>query len=192
MFTALPPLMLPPPLAMLPPLTLSIIFALAFSLAMMVVALTLFFTHDRNHEDLEASVDYSFSGETMRRALNYYRVLGAAMLAAYVLFVFSCLHIQWEGHQVFARDGTPTWAGPIQVMLFGIDLVLRGGFFDFMQHFDLHVSQVWMNRQTTWFVWYSFIFRMFFALTLLRMLISFFWIYSKMNRVRAVERRMRE
>lgn len=176
----------------LPPLTLSIMFAIAFSAAMMIVALTLFFTHDRNHEDLEASVDYSFSGETMRRALNYYRVLGYAMLAAYVLFVLSCLHIQWEGHQVFARNGKAVWAGPIQVMLFGLDLVLRGGFFDFMQHFDLHVSQVWMNRQATWFVWYSFIFRMFFALTLLRMLISFFWIYSKMNRVRAAERRLRE
>lgn len=176
----------------LPPLTLSIIFALTFSVAMTVVALTLFFTHDRNHEDLEQSVDYSFSGETMRRALNYYRVLGYAMLAAYVLFVFSCLHLQWEGHQIFARDGKPVWAGPFQVMLFGFDLVLRGGFFDFMQHFDLHVSQVWMHRGAWGFVVYSFIFRMFFALTLLRMLISFFWIYSKITRVRGATRRLQD
>lgn len=176
----------------LPPLTLSIIFALAFSVAMMVVALTLFFNHDRNHEDLEQSVDFSFSGETMRRALNYYRVLGYAMLAAYVLFVFSCLHLQWDGHQIFARDGRPVWAGPFQVMLFGLDLVLRGGFFDFMQHFDLRVSQVWMNRSAWGFVLYAFVFRMFYALTLLRMIISFFTIYSKITRVKRVESRLSE
>jgi hypothetical protein len=175
----------------LPPLTLSIIFALALSVAMTVVALTLFFTHDRNHEDLEQSVDYSFSTLTMGRALNYYRISGYAMLAAYVLFVASCLHLQWDGHQVFAKGDTPVWAGPFQVMLFALDLVLRGGFFDFMQHFDLKVSQVWMNRKTWAFVVYAFVFRMFFALTLLRMLISFFWIYSKISRVREAERRMR-
>jgi hypothetical protein len=174
----------------LPPLTLSIVFALAFSVAMMVVALTLLFTHDRNHDDIEQSVDFSFSGETMRRALTYYRILGYAMLAAYVLFVFSCLHLQWDGHQVFERDGRPVWAGPIQVMLFALDLVLRGGFFDFMQHFDLRVSHVWMNRKAWGFVWYAFVFRMFFALTLLRMLISFFWIYSKITRVRGATRRL--
>lgn len=174
----------------LPPLTLSIVFALAFSVAMMVVALTLFFTHDRNHDDLEQSVDFSFSRDTLRRALNYYRIMGYAMLAAYVLFVISCLHLQWDGHQVFARDGTPVWAGPFQVMLFALDLVLRGGFFDFMQHFDLKVSQIWMNRNAPAFVVNAFVFRMFFALTLLRMLISFFWIYSKITRVRDAERRI--
>lgn len=176
----------------LPALTLSIIFALAFSVAMTVVALTLFFTHERNHDDLEASVDFSFSGETMRRALNYYRVLGYAMLAAYVLFVFSCLHLQWDGHQIFAREGKPVWAGPFQVMLFGLDLVLRGGFFDFMQHFDLTVSQVWMNRKAWGFVLYAFVFRMFFALTLLRLLISFFWIYTKISRVRDATRKLHD
>jgi hypothetical protein len=176
----------------LPPLSLSVIFALALSVAMTVVGLTLFFTHDRKHDDLEQWVDFSFSRETLRQALNYYRLLGYAMVTAYVLFVVNCLHLQWDGYQVFAESNLPgakpIWAGPITVMLFALDLVLRGGFFDFMQHFDIGVSHAWMNRRAWGFVWYSFIFRMFFGLTLLRILISFIWIYGKIRRVKEASR----
>ena len=179
---------------LLPPLSLSIVFALAFSVAMTVIGLTLLFTHDRKHGELEEWVDFSFSRETLRRALGYYRLLGYSMLAAYVLFVLSCLHLQWDGYQVFAennlRDARPVWAGPFTVMLFALDLVLRGGFFDFMQHFDLGVSHVWMNRQAWGFVAYAFVFRMFFGLTLLRILISFIWLYGKIQRVKEANKRM--
>jgi hypothetical protein len=174
----------------LPPLSFGIVFALCLAVAMTVVGVTLFFTHDRMHEELDQWVDFSFSGETMRRTLLYYRLLGVSMAAAYVLFVISCLILQWEGHQIFATDRQPTWAGPFTVMLFALDLVLRGGFFDFLQHFDLRLSQVWMNRAAWAFVWYAFVFRMFFALTLLRILISFFWIYGKIQRARDANRKL--
>lgn len=172
----------------LPPLSLSIIFALALAVAMTVVGVTLLFTHDRTQEDLEQSIDFSFSRESLRSAFIYYRVIGYSMIGAYVLFVISCIHLQWDGYQIFAENNTigakPTWANPFLVMLFAADLVLRGGFFDFMQHFDLGISHIWMNRKNWGFVWYAFVFRMFFGLTLLRILISFIWIYGKIRRIK--------
>ena len=178
----------------LPPLSLSIVCALALSVAMTVVGLTLLFTHDRKQEDLEQWVDFSFSRETLRQALGYYRLLGYAMAAAYVLFVINCIHLQWDGYQIFAENNQPgakpIWANPVLVMIFAADLVLRGGFFDFMQHFDWGISHVWMNRKAWGFVWYAFIFRMFFGLTLLRILISFIWMYGKIRRVKEASRRM--
>lgn len=75
-------------------------------------------------------------------------------------------------------------------MLFALDLVLRGGFFDFMQHFDLRISHVWMNKKAWGFVWYAFVFRMFYGLTLLRILISFIWIYGKIRRARDAARKL--
>jgi len=179
---------------MLPPLSLSIVFALALSVAMTVVGVTLLFTHDRKHEELDQWVDFSFSRDTLRRALNYYRLLGYSMAAAYVLFVISCIHLQWDGYQIFAENNQPgakpVWANPGLVMLFALDLVLRGGFFDFMQHFDWGVSHVWMNRKAWGFVLYSFVFRMFYGLTLLRILISFIWIYGKIRHVKKESKRL--
>ena len=178
----------------LPPLSLSIVFALALSVAMTVVGVTLLFTHDRKHDELDQWVDFSFSRETLRQALNYYRVLGYSMIAAYVLFVANCIHLQWDGYQIFAENNLPgakpVWANPFYVMLFALDLVLRGGFFDFMQHFDWGISHIWMNRSIWPFVWYAFIFRMFFGLTLLRIILSFIWIYGKIRRVKEASRRL--
>ncbi len=161
---------------------------------MSVVGVTLLFTHDRKHDELDQWVDFSFSRDTLRQALNYYRLLGYAMGAAYILFVLNCIHLQWDGYQIFAENNLPgakpIWANPFLVMLFASDLVLRGGFFDFMQHFDWGISRVWMNRKAWGFVWYAFIFRMFFGLTLLRILISFVWIYGKIRRIKEASRKL--
>jgi hypothetical protein len=181
-------------MTVLPPLSLSIVFALVLAVAMSVVGVTLLFTHDRKHEELDQWVDFSFSRETLRQALAYYRLLGYSMIVAYVLFVINCLLLQWDGYQIFAENNLvgarAVWANPVQVMVFALDLVLRGGFFDFMQHFDLGVSHMWMNRRAWGFVWYAFIFRMFFGLTLLRIIISFIWIYGKIHRAREASRRI--
>lgn len=178
----------------LPPLSLSIILALALAVAMSVVGVTLLFTHDRKHDELDQWVDFSFSRDTLRQALNYYRLTVYAMILAYVLFVLNCLHLQWDGYQIFAENNLPgaraVWANPGTVMLFALDLVLRGGFFDFMQHFDLGISHVWMNRRVWPFMVYSFVFRMFFGLTLLRILLSFVWIYGKIHRAREAAKRV--
>ena len=42
------------------------------------------------------------------------------------------------------------------------------------------------------FVGYAFIFRMFFGLTLLRILISFIWIYGKIHRAREASKRLKD
>ena len=83
-------------------------------------------------------------------------------------------------------------ASPIAVSLFTLDLVLRGGFFDFMQHFDMTLSHVGMNRKTRGFVWYAFMFRMFYGLTMFKILFSFLWIYGKISLNRETRRRARE
>ena len=83
-------------------------------------------------------------------------------------------------------------ASPIAVSLFTLDLVLRGGFFDFMQHFDMSLSHIYMNRQVRGFVWYAFIFRMFYGLTMFKILLSFLWIYGKISVNRDLRRELTE
>jgi hypothetical protein len=163
-------------------MSFSILLALALAATMVATSVFIIFYHDTKHEEIEERVDYSFSGDTLRRALGYYRFMAVSMLVFYVLFTCSCLVLQFEGYLLFSStlDGrTPIAAGPIATALFSLDLVLRGGFFDIMEHFDLGVSPVFLNRKAFWFVWYSFVFRMFFGLTLLKILFSFVWIYGK-------------
>ncbi len=177
---------------MLSSLTLSAIFAIATALAMVVVATYILFWHDSNHEKFEAWVDFSFTTEALSRALDYYRFMAVSMLFTYVLFTVSAVWLQADGFAIFAEGGKPLRASPIAVSLFTLDLVLRGGFFDFMQHFDMTLSHIQMNRSTRGFVWYAFIFRMFYGLTMFKILFSFLWIYGKIRVNREVQRRSRE
>lgn len=177
---------------MLAYLTLSVVFAIVTALAMIGMATYILFWHDSNHEKFEAWVDYSFTSETLRGALDYYRTMAISMLFAYVLFTISAVWLQADGFVLFAQAGEPVKASPIGVSLFTLDLVLRGGFFDFMQHFDMTLSHVGMNRKMRWFVWYSFVFRMFYGLTMFKILFSFLWIYGKIRLNRQTRRRARE
>ncbi len=167
----------------------AILFAVALSVAMIAMSVYIVFTHQERQEEIDSWVDYSFSRETLRRAFFYYRWLGVAMIVFYVMFTVSCLILQAEGHKLFTDGRTPLIAGPIATSFFTIDLMLRGGLFDFMQHFDLRVSHLYLNRQVTWFVWYSFVFRMFYGLTLIRILFSLAWILAK---VRVMRQRQRD
>ena len=160
-------------------MTFSVLFAVGISLTMVVTSVFIIFYHDRKHQEIDQWVDYSFSGYTWRRALGYYRFMALSMLVFYVLFTCNCLLLQADGIMIFSDGRQPIFSGPIGTSLFALDLVLRGGFFDVMEHFDLGVSPVTMNRKQFWFVWYSFAFRMFFGLTLIKMFISFVWIYGK-------------
>jgi hypothetical protein len=38
-----------------------------------------------------------------------------------------------------------------------------------------------MNRKAFWFIWYAFIFRMYYGVTLIKILVSFVWIYGKIQ-----------
>lgn len=164
------------------PFTVPVLFAIGLAIAMTVVAVLTWFFHDRKHEELEQWVQYGFSRETLRQALIYYRSMGTSMLVFLVLFVVSCLMLQSEGAALFwDAERKPVAGGPIGTTVFALDLVLRGGFFDVMEHFDLSVTQLQMNRQNRWFVWYCFVFRMYYGLTLIRIAFSFAYMWAKIH-----------
>lgn len=168
---------------MLADFSISVLVAIAVAALIAVTSLVIIFTHDRKHDQLDQWVQFSFSGNTLRQALAYYRFMAVSMLFFYVLFTCSCVFLQWQGHVIFELDGRRELVGPIATSLFTLDLVLRGGFFDVMEHFGLSVSPVTMASQP-WFVIYAFVFRMYFALSLIKILLSFAWIYGKIRRAR--------
>lgn len=166
-------------------MTLSVGIAIGLSLAMVVVAILTWFYHDTKHRDLDDWVEYGFSGDTLRYVIIYYRSMGISMLVFYMLFVISCLALQSDGHRLFVDlAGNEVVAGPIGAAFFGLDLVLRGGFFDVMEHFELRTTTIFMDRSNTWFVLYCFVFRIYFALTLIRIAFSFVWIWAKIRQAR--------
>jgi hypothetical protein len=169
-------------------ISFSILLAIVLTVAMSIMSIYIVFTHQERQEEIDSWVDYSFSRETLRRAFFYYRWIGVSMIVFYVLFTISCLLLQAEGYSIFSDGKTPVIAGPIATSFFTIDLMLRGGLFDFMQHFDMRVTHLYLNRQNPWFVWYSFIFRMFYGLTLIRLLFSLAWVFAKIRVMRQRQR----
>ena len=166
-------------------MSLSITFAIVLSIAMIIVAVLTWFYHDMKHRDLDSWVQYGFSVETLRHAVLYYRFMGISMLVFYVLFTVSCLMLQSAGYALFVYpNGEPVAAGPVGAAMFTLDLVLRGGFFDIMEHFQLSASPLLMNRSNTWFVIYCCVFRIYYALTLMRILVSVIWIWVRIGRAR--------
>lgn len=165
--------------------TTSGLLAMVIGGLMAVTSVVIVFYHDRKHDQLDQWIDFSFSGTALRQALGYYRFMAISMLVFYMLFTCSCVFLQYEGHRIFAdANKEPILAGPIATALFALDLVCRGGFFDIMEHFDLRVAPVYMNTREVWFVIYAFAFRMFYALSLIKILLSFAWIYGKIRRAR--------
>lgn len=166
-------------------MTIPMVLAVALSLAMTIAAVWTWFYHDSKHRDLDSWIEYGFSRDTLRHVLIYYRSMGVSMLVFYILFVASCLLLQSDGARIFVNaHGEPVRAGPIATAFFALDLVLRGGFFDIMEHFELAVTAVFMNRALRWFVIYAFIFRMYYGLTLIRIAVSFVWIWAKLHSIR--------
>lgn len=172
--------------------SLSVTFSLLVSVAMLTGLVYILFQHDSNHEQFENWVDFSFDAESLRRAIGYYRFMAVSMLFTYVAFTLSAVWLQADGYPLFSENGQLVRASPIAVAMFALDLVLRGAFFDFMQHFDLTLSHVGMYRPNRRFVWYAFLFRMFFGLTMLKILFSFLWIIMKIGINREAQKRARE
>lgn len=160
------------------------IFAAGLSVAMAAVAFLTWFYHDSKHRDLDSWIQYGFSGDTLRHVLLYYRSMFVSMLVFYVLFVLTCILLQGETQELFTEDGRVVAAGPFGIAVFSLDLVLRGGLFDIMEHFDLHVTALQMNRAAPWFVIYCFVFRMYYSLTLIRLALSFAWIWARIYSAR--------
>lgn len=168
-------------------MTGSLIFALALSAAMVAAAVFNLFFHDRKHVDLDRWIDYGFSRDTLRHVLLYYRFMGISMGVFYVLFVASCLFLQHDGSRLFAQHNGVVEAGVFGAASFALDLVLRGGFFDIMEHFQLSTTALDMNRENFWFVWYCFVFRIYYGLSLIRIALSFAWIWAKIYAARKKE-----
>lgn len=163
----------------------SVIAAIIISFMMIGTVIFIIFYHDSKHDEIDRWVDFSFSGTALRQALGYYRFMAVSMLFFYILFTISCLYLQSDGFRIFAtQPGVPVEGGPIATSLFALDLVCRGGFFDIMEHFDLRISSLYINKGSMWFWIYSFIFRIFYGLTLIKMVISFAWIYGKIRLAR--------
>lgn len=173
-------------------MSLSVTFSLLVSAAMLGLLVYILFQHDRNHEQFEAWVDFSFDAESLRRALDYYRFMAVSMLFTYIAFTLSAVWLQADGYPLFSENGQLVKASPIAVAMFALDLVLRGAFFDFMQHFDMSLSHVSMYRPNRRFVWYAFLFRMYFGLTMLKILLSFLWIIMKIGINREAQKRARD
>ncbi len=159
----------------------SIVAAMVLAIVMIGTVIFIIFYHDGKHEELDRWVDFSFSGNSLRQAFSYYRFMAVSMLLFYVLFTFSCLLLQWDGYTIFSDGTEPIQGGPLGIALFSLDLVFRGGFFDLMEHFDLRIGSLYINKGSMWFWIYSFIFRLFYGLTLIKILISFVWIYGKIR-----------
>ena len=165
-------------------LQFSIIAALVIAAAMVITVVFIIFYHDSKHDEIDRWVNFSFSGNALRQALAYYRFMAISMLFFYILFTISCLFLQADGFKIFSDGEEPVYGGPISVALFSLDLVLRGGFFDVMEHFDLRIGSLYINKGSAWFWIYSFVFRIFYGLTLIKILISFAWIYGKIRLAR--------
>ncbi len=163
----------------------SILVAIVISLMMIATVFFIIFYHDSKHDEIDRWVDFSFSGNTLRDALGYYRFMAVSMLFFYILFTCSCLYLQYDGFMIFSNKAQePLYGGPIATSLFALDLVCRGGFFDVMEHFDLRITSLYINKGSMWFWIYSFVFRIFYGLTLIKMVISFAWIYGKIRLAR--------
>ena len=165
-------------------LQVSVLVAIAISFLMVGTVIFIIFYHDTKHDEIEGWVDFSFSGNTLRQALGYYRFMAVSMLFFYVLFTCSCLYLQYEGYKIFSDGKQAVYGGPIATSLFSVDLVFRGGFFDVMEHFDLRIGSLYINKGSVWFWIYSFVFRIFYGLTLIKIVISFAWIYGKIRLAR--------
>ena len=161
-------------------LSVSVLMALVMSVFLTGTASFIFFYHDRKYEDLDQWIDYSFSRDTLKHVLLYYRFIAISMLIFYVLFVINLLLLQSDGIEIY-KEGRH---GIIASSFFALDLVTRGALFDVMEHWDLHLTPLSMNRSLFWFVVYCFVFRMFYALTLIRVIISFAWIWTKIRNAR--------
>ncbi|MEO1205267.1 MAG: hypothetical protein AAFV45_02955 [Pseudomonadota bacterium] len=166
-------------------MSLSVGLAIGLSVAMVVVAFLTWFYHDTKHRDLDEWVQYGFSGDTLKYVIRYYQSMGISMLVFYILFVISCLALQSDGNILYVTsDGEQVVAGPIGAAFFGLDLVLRGGFFDVMEHFEMRATTLLMDRSNGWFVMYCFVFRIYFALTLIRIAFSFAYIWVRIRQAR--------
>lgn len=94
-----------------------------------------------------------------RLVLRFLSQLGALFVLTSLCFYFSILGWARTNDSVFALGDVNTTS----VLLYQLDLMLRGALFDFMEHTHRSVSPITINQSATVFVYYTLLFRMFVA-----------------------------
>lgn len=94
-----------------------------------------------------------------RLVLRFLSQLGALFALTAVCFYLSILGWSRVSGSIFNQ---PDVSAP-SVMLYQLDLMLRGALFDFMEHTHRSVSPITINQGATTFVYYTLVFRMFAA-----------------------------
>jgi hypothetical protein len=94
-----------------------------------------------------------------RLILRFLCQLSALFVLAALCFYFSILGWSRVSASVFTQPAV----SPTSVLLYQLDLMLRGALFDFMEHTHRSVSPISINQRATAFVYYTLAFRMFVA-----------------------------
>ena len=94
-----------------------------------------------------------------RLVLRFLSQLGALFALTAVCFYISIL--AWS--RVDGSAFTSASVSPASVLMYQLDLMLRGALFDFMEHTHRSVSPITINQNATAFVYYTLLFRMFVA-----------------------------
>ena len=113
-----------------------------------------------------------------RLVLRFLSQLGALFALTVFCFYFSILGWSRVNGSVFNQPDVSA----VSVLFYQLDLMLRGGLFDFMEHTQRSISPIRINQSATAFVYYTLLFRMFVAVYVLS---SFFRV------IRFVARRWR-
>jgi len=113
-----------------------------------------------------------------RLVLRFLAQLGALFVLAAFCFYLSILGWSRVAPTVFAHADASAGG----VLLYQLDLMLRGALFDFMEHTQRSISTIRINPSATAFVYYTLLFRMF---------VSVYVISSGVGVIRFVARRRR-
>ena len=98
-----------------------------------------------------------------RLVLRFLSQLGALFALTVFCFYFSILGWSRVNGSVFNQPDVSA----VSVLFYQLDLMLRGGLFDFMEHTQRSVSPIRINQSATAFVYYTLLFRMFVAVYVL-------------------------
>jgi hypothetical protein len=95
-----------------------------------------------------------------RLVLRFLSQLGVVFVLTAMCFYISILAWSRVSEAVF-NQASPS---PMNILLYQLDLMLRGALFDFMEHTHRSISPITVNQHATAFVYYTLMFRMFVAI----------------------------
>ena len=94
-----------------------------------------------------------------RLVLRFLSQLGALFVLTAICFYISIVAWSRVNGSIFNQFSV----SPASIILYQIDLMLRGALFDFMEHTHRSITPITINQNATAFVYYTLLFRMFVA-----------------------------